>query len=91
VSRPDEPHDVVEIIYREVDALLRAGSFSQVDDLIQGVDPRAWSVVSLLAFVSITRDARDHLRERGDLVERVRSHLEGIEGARAEELLAGLE
>jgi hypothetical protein len=85
--------NIVDLIYREVDNLLRAGSFSQVDDLIRNVDPESndWSLVELLAFVSITHAAKQHLQERRGLFERVRRYLESVDPSRVVELLDGLE
>ena len=67
--------DALEVIYREVDALLRRVSFVQVDDLLRTIEVGALPVVHLLAFTSITYAARDHLRSRGAFVTRVRRRL----------------
>jgi hypothetical protein len=85
-----DPEDAVELIYREIDALLREGSFSKVDALLDAVDPSKLAPVHLLAFVSITSAASAHLRW-SDFVARVRQRLAVIDPARVEELLAGFE
>jgi len=85
-----DPDDAIELIYSEVDALLRAGSFSQVDEILAAVEPSAWSVVHLLAFVSITSAARAHVGWSG-LFDRVRRHLGRVDPTRVRELLSGFE
>ena len=83
-----ERHDAIELIYDEVDALLRAGDFGQVDALLREVEPEAWSATHLLAFVSITRAAKHLLAERESLLDRVRKHRPPLA---LKLLLAGLE
>lgn len=86
-----DPDEAIELIYAEVDALLRADSFTHVDELLGTVDTSALSVVHLLAFVSITYAPRDCLSARAGFVARVRQRFAKVEPDRVEELLAGFE
>ena len=84
--------DAIDMIYSEVDALLRQGEpFTSVDDLLAGIDVSALPTVHLLAFISITFAARVPLVARKDFVRRVRARLAETEPRRVEELLAGFE
>lgn len=90
IRRAADDDDAIDVIYGGVDALLRAGDFAQVDALLTAIDPSDWKVVHLLAFVSITSAARDHVAWAAFL-DRVRQHVEGVEPERVRELLAGFE
>jgi hypothetical protein len=91
ITASADPDDGVELIYTEIDACLRAGWFAQVDALLEMVKPSTLEVLHLLALVSITYAAREHVPARARFVARVRQHLVDVEPARAEELLAGFE
>lgn len=84
-----DPDDGLDMIYREIDALLRRGAFPQVDALLAAVD-MTLPTVYLLAFVSITSAAREHLAW-DDFLRRVRERLSIVEPDRVEELLRGFE
>jgi hypothetical protein len=90
-ARTTDPEDAIDLIYAEVDTLLREGSFARVDEILDQVEAASLPVVPLLAFVSITNAARDVLAARHGFVARVRQHLARVEPGRVEELLAGLE
>ena len=89
-----DPDDGIEMIYTEVDALLRKSLFGDVDTLLAALDATTMSSLSLihvLAFVSITHAAREHLIARPAFMGRVRQHFTAIEPERTEGLLAGFE
>ena len=93
-ARSTDPEDGIELIYCELDSLFSKGLFSQVDELLDALDPAkepTLPVLHLLAVTSITSAAKDRLRFRSAFVARVRAHLARVDTARVEELLAGLE
>lgn len=81
----------IELIYTEVDQLLRGEAFSAVDELLNGVEVASYSVVVLLAFISITYAARDRLNEWAGFFTRARARIAELEPERVEELLSGFE
>jgi len=84
-----DPDDGLDLIYHEIDALLREGAFPQVDAILSAVD-MTLPVVYLLAFVSITSAARVYVAWK-PFLDRVRQHLSRVEPERVEELLRGFE
>ena len=84
-----DPDDGLDLIYHEMDALLRDGAFPQVDAILSAID-MTLPVVYLLAFVSITSAARGHVAWK-PFLDRVREHLSRVEPDRVEELLRGFE
>ncbi len=91
VAREQEPEEGLEIIYPEIDALLRAGKFEECDHILVIAEKTRLPVVHALAFVSITSAARDKLPARSSFVATVRARLEHDEPTMVDELLAGIE
>lgn len=94
VLATSDEDDGIEMIYREVDARLRQGRFTDVDTLLAGIDGAALTtlpVVYLLAFVSITHAAAEHLHARPTFLARVRAQIAAAEPLAVDELLAGFE
>jgi hypothetical protein len=83
--------DLVDAIYSHIDMQLRKGRFEAVDHELERVTPLTCEVIEMLAYLSITSAAKEHLPGRDRLVTRVRDHLTKTDPARVEELLMGLE
>lgn len=83
----------IDQLYSTIDALLRAGKFAAVDEmlLLATLDADQLSVTLLLGYLSITLAARDELTERSPLAVRIRARLEREEPERVATLLAGIE
>ena len=84
-----EDDDSVMRIYLAADSALTAGRFGEVDAMLAAVDVPAESIIDLLARVSITQAAADHLPSRPAFVANVRRHLAAVDPERAEALMAG--
>ena len=88
-----DPEDGIEFIYSELDSRFSKGLFDEINELLTALDPVRGTlpVLHLLAIASITNAAKDQLVARSAFVAGVRTHLEKVDPARVEELLAGLE
>jgi hypothetical protein len=86
----DDEDAAIDLIYTTIDAHLRAGQFATVDGVLSAV-PLDLPIVHLLAFVSISRAARDELSSWRPFVRRVRDHLTEVAPERVDRLLAHLE
>lgn len=82
--------DAIMTIFNLVDAQLSAGLFVEVEFGLAAVDIEATSTVVLLAWLSITHAAKEHLPGRAAFAQAVKAKLERDEPERAEELLRGL-
>jgi hypothetical protein len=80
----------IDILFRNVDALLLTGQFNRCNDLLRAIDPKRLDTNLLVGALSITVSAADKLPGRGHLVERVAKRLESVAPGRVERLLAGL-
>lgn len=67
-------YDTIDVVYQTMDALFRRGHFHLADQIIAVVDMRAPPVV-LLAYVSISACARQHLPSRAPFLARVYTRL----------------
>ena len=83
--------DVLDAIYNDVDELLLAENFSEVDQVLDSLSLAEMSVVHILAYLSITSQAKECLKARSKFAARVRDHLTKLEPTRVNELLSGLE
>jgi hypothetical protein len=87
----DGQHDAaVDMVFDNVDDLLRAGSFSACDDLLTVVDVDQLSTWSIVAFLVVTNAAKWLLQTRSAFCERARHRVEALAPARAHRLLSGL-
>lgn len=84
-----EDDDSVMRIYLAADSALTAGRFGEVDAMLAAVDVPATSIVDLLAWVSITQAASEHLPGRAAFVANVRQHLTATDPERVEALMRG--
>ena len=83
---PSTEQRAVEITLANFEALLRAGDFAGVDELLECSPVDDDTAAEILAVLSITFYAKDQLRERAEFVERARAFLIdklGAERARA--------
>jgi hypothetical protein len=80
----------IDILFRNVDALLLAGQFDRCDDLLRAIDLKRLDTNLLVGALSITLSAADKLPGRAHFVERVARHLESVAPGRVERLLVGL-
>ena len=82
----------IDEIFDKVDDLFLDGKFAEVDAMLPDVDPAALDECLTVAWLTITMAAKDKLRNRASLVDRVRAHFEEAEPAyRVNKLLRGLE
>ena len=83
---PSAEQRAVEITLANFEALLRAGDFAGVDELLECSPVDDDTPAEILAVLSITSHSKDQLRERPAFVERARTFLTdklGAERARA--------
>ena len=85
----EDDDDSVLRIYLAADSALTAGRFGEVDAMLAAVDVPATSIVDLLAWVSITQAASEHLPGRAAFVANVRRHLTATDPERVEALMRG--
>jgi hypothetical protein len=72
---------VVEITLANFEALLRAGDFAGVDELLECSPVHDDTPAEIVAILSITFHGKDQLRERAAFVERARTFLADKLGA----------
>jgi len=87
-KRPDE---AVDILFDHVDDLLIAGQFTKCDELLQTIDLKRLDANLIVAVLSITLAAAEHLPYRERLLVRVKERLSIIASGRVERLLSGLD
>jgi hypothetical protein len=80
----------IDVLFRNVDALLLAGQFSRCNELLRAIDLKRLDTNLLVGALSITVSAADRLPGRAHFVERVARQLEVLAPGRVERLLAGL-
>jgi hypothetical protein len=84
--------DAIDLVFNEIDDLLIARKFAEVDAILAealALKPR--DIQMLIAFLSITWAARNLLRKREELFRWTRAVAEQDDPTRAEALLSGLE
>lgn len=81
----------LRIIFNEIDDLCLNGEFSEVDNILKEVDVTKLNISNMVAFLAITLQARNFLKERINYFKRVKSRLEEIDPERIDNLLKGLE
>lgn len=80
----------LDLIYDNIDEMLLASKFEQVDQLLKTVDTNAYPVDILLALLTITLAAKHRLPHRSDLFSRIKATLIA-RGEMRDGLLVGLE
>jgi tetratricopeptide (TPR) repeat protein len=80
----------IDLVFERIDALLREGRFDSCDEVLRAVDTRRLSTSLMVAFLSITLAAKDELKSRAALVDRIEARLGDVEPERLEGLLSGL-
>lgn len=80
----------LDIIFDQMDEMLLAGEFDQVDRILAEVIPGSFSVELLLGLLTVTLPAKNRLRNRAPFFERVRQSLYE-RGETDEGLLVGLD
>lgn len=85
------PDDAVDILFDHIDDLLLAGRFAHCDELLRAVDLARLDTNLIVAVLSITLMAAEHLPYRARFFERARRRLAILAPDRVERLLSGLD
>ena len=80
----------IDMIFDKIDNLHTAGDFDSVDNILYELDATRLTTTVLIAFLSITKAARDELYNREDLIRRIEQELKIRCPDRVEVLLKGL-
>ena len=75
-STKGETDAAINILFAHVDDLLLAGWWPVVDQVLDLIDTSRLSIDLVVAVMSITVAAREHLTRRAAFIDRVRSRLE---------------
>lgn len=87
----DGQHDAaVDMVFDQVDELLRQGAFPTCDSLLQAVDVERLGLYALIAFLAATNAAKKLLVSRPTFFQRVRTRAEVLAPQRASRLVSGL-
>lgn len=70
-----KPRKAIRVLFREVDALLTASKFKQVDGILKRIDLSRLTPSLLVAVLSITFQSKQDLNKRAALMDRVRIEL----------------
>jgi hypothetical protein len=81
----------LDILYEEFDKALLAGEFEAVDIYMRHAIVSHYRVETLVGFLTISLQWKDHLKERAGFYARVKSLVEKSYPDRAEKILMGLE
>lgn len=79
-----------DLIFDTIDDLLQERRFSQCDEALQAVDVERLTIALMVALLSITVSAKEVLRERANLADRIERRLRLVAPERLEGLLKGL-
>ena len=85
------PDEAIDILFLHIDSLLSAGDFEGCDSVLQLVDVTQLDVNLNVALLSVTKRAAPLLKERANLVRKVKAHLMKQDAERSKRLLDGLE
>ena len=80
---------VYEVFYR-IDRMMAEGKFSDVDEVLRGINVDELAPNLLLAYLTITAVARDKLQERADFFNKVRERLLKEKAGEVDLILQGL-
>ena len=67
IARSPSIDDAIDLIFEEIDRLLKEGGFEECDTILFGVDPLAHPASITLAFLTITYAAKNKLKYREHL------------------------
>ncbi|KKM96385.1 hypothetical protein LCGC14_1178530 [marine sediment metagenome] len=81
----------LDILYEEFDKALLAGEFEAVDIYMRHAIVSRYRVETLVGFLTISFQWKDHLKERPGFYARVKARVEKSYPDRAEKILMGLE
>ncbi len=81
----------LDLLMEHFDELFHAGKFSEANSLLDHVDLQRLDIDTMVGLLAATLPARDELKRRGRLVERVRVHLQRLAPTRLPGLLQGLD
>lgn len=81
----------LDVLYTNVDAAMSVGEFEAIDGILASLDLDAFDTSLQLGFLSITRAAKDKLKERAGLYGRIHARLVASDPTRVDALLQGLE
>lgn len=85
-----KPHAAVDILFRNIDTLLRNGQFDVCDGLIKGIDLQRLDTNLIVALLSITLPAADKLPYRPSLFTACFERLSALAPDRVERLVRDL-
>lgn len=88
--RSGRTEKAIDLLFERIDTLLNDEDFDGCDDVICKIDFARLDTNLMIAALTITLAAKDRLRKRRQMVERVESRLQSIAPDRVERLLAGL-
>ena len=83
----------IDTLFDQVDSAFMKGDFESVNTLLEKADVGEWTTDMLIALLSITLSAKEHLPVRTEFVSRVENHLRETmkePPSRVERLLWGL-
>ncbi len=87
LDRSGQIDAAIDLVFDTIDTLLCEDDFQGCDRLLKVVDADKLSIDLLVAVLSITLTARDHLPERRSLCNRVKARIQRERGARAAEIV----
>jgi hypothetical protein len=90
-KRPGRVSRGLNLLYREFDAWLMAGSFQIIREILSRVDVRKYNLSILVGFLTVTWKWKAALNERAELYEALRELVMAEAPKRAESILKGLE
>lgn len=82
--------EALDVLYREVDGLLRAGAFDECDAALGSFQTSRLDVTLLVGLLTASLPAKDVLPHRGELVHRVAARLQIVAPDRVKRLIGGL-
>ena len=85
-----EPDDAIDVLFEQVDLLLEQERFATCNALLLAIDPKRLDTSLLIAALSITLPAAEHLPNRKQFSASVEERIRELAPERAERLLSGL-
>jgi hypothetical protein len=80
----------MDLLFDNVDEMLCDGKFKEVDDLLETMDLSILNTTLLIGLLSITSAAKNKLKNRASLVQRIEEIFKVTDPERVDRLLKGL-